>query len=303
MTLRISLPYVGPWDWSQFHQYHSHRLLPGVEALQADRYSRTVLAGAHAGWISVRPVAGDGSLELSISDSLAEHSGFLCAKVARMFDLNSDPSVWEAQFAHDPYLGRLVAAAPGLRLPSAYDPFELAVRAIVGQQVSVKAAITITRRLVARFGQPLQEANLTGAVGLSSLFPTAATLAHGNMDAIGMPTKRVATLQRLSAAVADGSLDFRKVGQTADELIQHLCELPGIGNWTAEYIALRGFASPDAFPAADLGLLKAPVWGPDGISAARLRQRAEAWRPWRAYAAMHLWKDYERSRSGTGPDV
>ena len=294
MTLQILLPYVAPWDWSQFHRYHSHRLLPGVETLQADRYSRTVRVGPHVGWISVRPMPAVNSLDLTISNSLAEHAGFLCARVARMFDLNSDPREWTRQFHLDPHLGPLVAAAPGLRLQSAYDPFELAVRAIVGQQVSVKAAITITRRLVARFGQPLAESQQTGAAGLNTLFPTAAALAQGNMEAIGMPTRRVATLQCLATAVADGSLDFHKAERSADELIEHLCQLPGIGNWTAEYIALRGLAAPDAFPAADLGLLKAPIWGPGGISAALLRQRADAWRPWRAYAAMHLWRNYER---------
>src|SRR5690606_4543941 len=125
--------------------------------------------------------------------------------------------------------------------------------------------------------------------GLDRLFPTAAAIAEGSLDNIGMPGRRVAALQRLAAAVAEGAFELEVVAG-ADELVERLCRLPGIGPWTAQYIALRGFGEPDAFPAADLGLLKAPIWGAGHISAEQLLARAEAWRPWRAYAAIHIWR-------------
>ncbi|MBF3060849.1 DNA-3-methyladenine glycosylase 2 family protein, partial [Pseudomonas aeruginosa] len=171
-------------------------------------------------------------------------------------------------------LGPLVAANPGLRLPVAFDPFEQAVRAIVGQQVTVKAAVTITGRLIQRLGEPLE--NL-GYDGISHLFPTPAALAQANLDGIGMPGKRVQTLQRFAAAIASGELSL-DLADGPEALVERLCALPGIGPWTAEYIALRAMGEADAFPAADLGLLKSTVWGPQGIDARSLKARAEAWR-------------------------
>lgn len=287
----LHLPYLAPWSWPQFHQHFALRLLPGVEALDADRYSRTVHANSSVGWISVRPLPGQDAIELTLSDSLEEHAPTLVSRVRKMFDLDTDPAAVARHFSDDPQLGPLVVANPGLRLPSAFDPFEQAVRAIVGQQVTVKAAVTITRRLVERLGDELPSSMTGDAPGLLKLFPSPQIIAQARLDNIGMPGKRVATLQRLAAAVADGALELH-VQDGADELVRRLCTLPGIGPWTAEYIALRGFGEADAFPAADLGLLKAPLWGSEGITAKQLLARSQAWRPWRAYAAVHIWQDY-----------
>jgi DNA-3-methyladenine glycosylase II len=291
MTTLMHLPYVAPWNWSQFHQHFALRLLPGVEALDSDCYSRTVRVGGSVGWISVRPSPEQYALELTLSDSLQKHASVLASRVRKMFDLDTDPAAIARHFANDPLLGPVVAANPALRLPSAFDPFEQAVRAIIGQQVTVKAAVTITRRLVERFGEKLPLTPTNEATGLRRLFPSAEAVADAVMNDIGMPGKRVATLQRLAAAVANGALELH-VENGADELIGRLCELPGIGPWTAEYIALRGFGEPDAFPAADLGLLKAPLWGSESITARQLLARSQAWRPWRAYAAVHIWQNY-----------
>jgi len=293
MASSLSLPYVAPWRWAQFHQYFALRLLPGVESLTPDRYSRSVRLAQRCGWISVTPAQDADCLELTISDSLADQAQALAQRVTNMFDLATDPAVLAAHFAGDTELGPRVALEPGLRLPSAFDPFELAVRAIIGQQVSVKAAVTIARRLIERLGKTLPDA---APDGLCRLFPTPQAVAQGNLEKIGMPTRRVATLQRLAAAVADGALALH-TDQGADDLVARLCKLPGIGPWTAQYIALRGFGEADAFPAADLGLMKAPLWGPGGLSAKALLGRAEAWRPWRAYAAMHIWQDYARGQA------
>lgn len=284
----LHLPFLPPWDWRQFQRHFALRLLPGVETLEASGYCRSLRVGEVTGWLAVRPHPEQHLLELQLSPSATAIGPALVARVRRMFDLDADPQAIAAHFASDPLLGPLVAGNPGLRLPTAFDPFEQAVRAIIGQQVTVKAAVTITNRLVARLGDPLPDAP---ADGPRRLFPTPEQLASADLSGIGMPGRRVLALQRLAAAVADGSFELH-VEDGADALVERLCALPGIGPWTAEYIALRGFGAVDAFPAADLGLLKSPVWGPGGISARELKARAEAWRPWRAYAAIHLWDSY-----------
>lgn len=298
MTTLMHLPYLAPWSWAQFHQHFALRLLPGIESLDSGCYSRTVRVGGSVGWISVRPSPGQYALELTLSDSLQEQASVLASRVRKMFDLDTDPAAVARHFADDPLLGPIVATNPELRLPSAFDPFEQAVRAIIGQQVTVKAAVTITRRLVDRLGEQLPSTPANEATGLLRLFPSAEAVANALLDNIGMPGKRVATLQRLAAAVANGALELH-VENGTDELIGRLCELPGIGPWTAEYIALRGFGEPDAFPAADLGLLKAPLWGNKGITARQLLARSQTWRPWRAYAAVHIWQNYSNAVTET----
>ncbi|MBO3275627.1 DNA-3-methyladenine glycosylase family protein [Pseudomonas schmalbachii] len=290
MPQTLHLPYLAPWDWQQFHQHFALRALPGVECLEPRRYSRSVRMDGHAGWFSVAPLDDEAALELQLylDPQAAAHAQALVARVRRMFDLDADPRQVAAHLGADPLLKPLLENHPGLRLPTAFDPFEQAVRAIVGQQVTVKAAVTITGRLVERLGEPLPNAR---ADGPRRLFPTPEALAGANLDGIGMPGKRVATLQRFAEACASGALALH-VEDGAEALVQRLCALPGIGPWTAEYVALRAFGEADAFPAADLGLLKAPVWGEGGISARELARRAEAWRPWRAYAAVYLWQSY-----------
>jgi DNA-3-methyladenine glycosylase II len=283
----LHLPYQPPWDWQQFHGHYALRALPGVERLTPSSYSRSFRLGEISGWFSVRPLAEQSALELRYSASAAPCLSELQQRVRRMFDLDAEPQRITAHLADDPLLGPLVTRNPGLRLPVAFDPFEQAVRAIVGQQVTVKAAVTITGRLVSRLGEPLSP----GTDGLERLFPSAATIAGATLDGIGMPGKRVQTLQYFAELVASGELRL-DLQQGSAALIERLCALPGIGPWTAEYIALRAFGEADAFPASDLGLLKAPLWGSEGISAKQLKSRAEAWRPWRAYAAAHLWHNY-----------
>lgn len=293
MTETLHLPYLQPWDWQQFHRHFALRLLPGVERLDANGYARTLRFGDVCGWLSVRALADRPVLEMTLSDSLQHAARPLVSQVRKMFDLDADPHAIAAHFTSDPILGPLIAVQPGLRLPAAYDPFEQAVRAVVGQQVTVKAAVTITRRLVERLGEPLQGA----PSGLEMLFPTARAIADDPLEHIGMPARRAQALRRLAAAVANGALQLH-VADGADALVRKLCDLPGIGPWTAEYIALRGFGVADAFPAADLGLLKAPLWGEDGITAKALTARAESWRPWRAYAAIHIWDNYAKGTKG-----
>jgi 3-methyladenine DNA glycosylase/8-oxoguanine DNA glycosylase len=201
----------------------------------------------------------------------------LVARVRRMFDCGADPGAIADHLARDAALKPLVKRRPGLRLPSAFDPFELGVRAIVGQQVTVKAATTVTGRVVARCGTPL--ALPRGA--LTHLFPTPAALATADLDGLGLTTTRAQTLRTFAQAVAAGTLQL-DTPRGPEEFAARMVALPGIGPWTAQYVALRAFGEPDAFPLGDLGLKHA-------LPGVDLAQRSAAWSPWRGYAALHLW--------------
>ena len=210
------------------------------------------------------------------------------ARIRRVFDLGADVTAINAQLAADPHLAALAAARPGLRVPGAWDGFELAVRAMLGQQITVTAARKLAGKLVATYGERAL-ARTSAASALTHVFPAPARLAAANLATLGMPRSRATTLSALAAsAVAEPRLFER--ARDLDEAIARLRALPGIGEWTAQYIAMRALREPDAFPASDIGLLRAMA-EPDGTrpSAAALASRAEAWRPWRAYAAQHLW--------------
>ncbi|VXC38524.1 3-methyladenine DNA glycosylase 2 [Pseudomonas sp. 8Z] len=286
--ITLLLPYQAPWDWQQFHSHFALRAIPGLESLSADSYSRGFSINGLHSWLQVTPQPALNALALCCESAAPAHVTELERRVRRMFDLDCQPEVIAQHLSADPLLAPLLLRNPGLRLPVAFDPFEQAVRAIVGQQVTVKAAVTIVGRLVQRFGARIETAH---APSISHLFPTPQVLAAADLTGIGMPGKRVQCLQHFAGRIADGSLKLQ-IQDGSAALIEQLCALPGIGPWTAQYIALRAFGEADAFPASDLGLLKAPIWGADGIDARRLQRRAEAWRPWRAYAAAHLWQCY-----------
>ena len=281
----ILLSYQPPWRWQQFHDHFALRALADVEQLSADRYCRSFQLDGVNGWFSVEPMEAQNAMLLRHSHSANACLPALTQRVRRMFDLDADPLRIAAHFADDPHLAPSFARQPNLRLPTAFDPFEQAVRAIVGQQITVKAAVTISARLVNRLGEPLADAD---PLAPQRLFPTPTAIASANLEGIGMPGKRVQCLQYFAARIADGTLRL-DIDEGSQALIERLCALPGIGPWTAQYIALRAFGEADAFPASDLGLLKARLWGAGGITAKQLSARAEAWRPWRAYAAVHLW--------------
>lgn len=254
------------------------RATQGVEAVVDRRYLRTLAVDGAAGWIAVGEAPGRDALEIERSPSLVSCEPALLAGARRAFDLDADPAAIAAA------LGELAARRPGLRVPHAFDAFELAVRAILGQQVSVRGASTLAGRFSAAFGEPIE----TPFAGLTRLPPIAARVAE--LDAedvarIGMPAARAASIIGLARAVADGVVDLS--GATPpQEVVGSLVRLPGIGDWTAQYVAMRALAWSDAFPAADLGVRKA--LGMIGAREASLR--AEAWHPYRSYAVMHLWQ-------------
>jgi AraC family transcriptional regulator of adaptative response / DNA-3-methyladenine glycosylase II len=196
-----------------------------------------------------------------------------------MFDLNADWSAIAGGLASDPLLAERVKAHPGLRVPGCWNGFELATRAILGQQITVRGATGLAGRLVRNFGQPFPATN-----DLTHLFPPPEVLADANLAKIGMPGARAETIRTLARAVCDGQISFEGIVDL-DAFLTRLCEIPGIGKWTAQYVAMRALGEPDAFPSADLGLLRNSGMG----SSRALERRAETWRPWRAYAALYLW--------------
>lgn len=281
----ILLPFIPPYDWAAMSGFLASRAIPGVERVDpAGRYHRIILVDGTPGLITISP--GAGALQLAIEGPASAHHPAIAARVARIFDLGADPALIAARLRGDPVLGPLVAARPGLRVPGAWDGFELAIRAILGQQISVVAATRLAGKLVARFGTPLAA---TGIAGLTHAFPSPDTIAAADLTVLGMPTSRARALSALAAAaLADPELFA--LGRPLEAAIARLKSVKGIGDWTAHYIAMRALRQPDAFPTADIGLMRA-LADQQGIrpTPAELLSRAEAWRPWRAYAALQLW--------------
>ncbi len=287
-TLTLRLGYRPPLDFPRLLAFLAKRSIPGIERVNADSYERVVGTTDAPAWIRVSEVAARPELRLEIDAADPRAIPDIVRRVRRMFDLDADLRAVHAVFADDPSLARAIALHPGLRVPCGWDGFELAVRAVLGQQISVAGATTLARRLVDTWG--VQRTAITaGRIGLDRAFPSPQCLRDAPLENIGLPRTRAATLRALSAAVAEGRLSF-EAGQTLEAFVQRATALPGIGAWTAQYIAMRALALPDAFPAGDLVLQQRLA--PPGL--ARLSERAtearsQAWRPWRAYAVLHLW--------------
>jgi AraC family transcriptional regulator of adaptative response / DNA-3-methyladenine glycosylase II len=301
----ILLPYRPPYDWPAMLAFLRARAIPGVEAVSRDGYARTIeIAGAH-GTVAVRPSAGN-ALRATIQFPQLSALPAIVARLRRVFDLAADPEVIGAHLAEDPALAPLVAARPGLRVAGAWDGFELAVRALLGQQITVTAAVGIAGRLVATYGKPLAGATL-GFDGLTHVFPAPERLAEDDLSTLGLTRSRAAALGSLARAVmADPEIFGPR--PSLEEAILKLRALSGVGEWTAQYIAMREMREPDAFPAADVGLMRGLMRAMADRKGRRpspgeLLARAERWRPWRAYAAQHLWASQGMSYDRRGaPD-
>jgi AraC family transcriptional regulator of adaptative response / DNA-3-methyladenine glycosylase II len=292
-TYRLRLAYRPPYDWNAILAFLAGRAITGVEAVDAGVYRRTISWKGDAGTLAVSHRARSNSLEVAID--LAAPAALPCVvgRVRTLFDLAADPHAIAAALRKDARLRPVVSRSPGLRLPGCWDPFEVAVRAVVGQQVSVRAASTIMGRLVERAGLAGPPLGSDGAPG--RMFPTPEALANADLSGLGLTSARAATLTALAGAVATGAVRL-DAGRDTDMLVGELTAIRGIGSWTAHYVAMRGLGDPDAFPAEDLGLRSgaARLAGTPHAPARRMTTRdlvamAEPWRPWRAYAAMHLW--------------
>ena len=286
-ALSVRLAYRPPYDWDAMLSFLAARAIPGVELVAGDSYKRSIAFGEHSGIVTVTP-ADKSRVDVAIRFPDVAALPQIVARVRRVFDLAADPDAIGAHLSLDPVLAPLVSARPGLRVPGAWDGFELAVRAIFGQQITVSAATRLLGRLVAAHGILLPAAIRDGE-GLSHLFPSPARLATADLADLGMPKARAMSVTSLATALCADPAIFSR-GASLEEAIVKLRSLPGIGEWTAQYIAMRELREPDAFPAADIGLMRA-MPGADGRrpSPAELKARAERWRPWRAYAALHLW--------------
>ena len=270
-TFRLS--YRPPYAWDAVLRFLALRAIPGVEQVRDAEYSRTFVLDGKAGQLAVKAAEGDAAI-LRVEYPEPSQLFRIVERTRRIFDLGADPQLIAAQLETDPLMRPMLKRLPGLRVPGAWDGFELAVRAILGQQVSVAAATTMSGRIARSFGERF---NRHGP-GESRLFPDAAVLAGADLRSIGLTKQRAATIQELAMRVASGEIRF---DAPIDGLRRALLSVRGIGPWTVEYVAMRALGEPDAFPDTDLALRKAV---PDG-----LLERSAQWRPWRAYGAMYLW--------------
>ncbi|MEO6264144.1 MAG: AlkA N-terminal domain-containing protein [Luteimonas sp.] len=287
-TLTLRLGYRPPYDFAAMLAFLRGRALPGVEAVDETNYTRVFGPAESPGWLRVSawPDA-EHALKLELHGAAPTRLLDIVNRLRRMFDLDADPQAIAAALSASPRLRPLLKQQPGLRLPSGWDGFEIAVRAILGQQVSVAAARTLASRLAQRFGHALP---VPFGPGLGHLFPTPEALADADLATIGLTRARADTVRTVAQALLDGRVDFNPE-RTLDDFTAHWVALPGIGPWTAHYIALRALGHPDAFPADDLVLRKAAAGDGTVLSAKALGALAEAWRPWRAYAVIQLWRD------------
>jgi len=277
---RFQLTYCPPYDWNALLAFLAARATPGVESVDDSRYRRTIAIEGATGTISVahQPLQNAVTLEVRIPDRRPLRR--VVERVHRMFDLGCDPALIGEHLDGDTLLRRALAAHPGIRMPGAWDPFELAVRAIVGQQISVRAATTVAGRLASMFGAPVAAGGTR-----DHLFPTAEQLADAPLERVGLMPTRASTLRSLARAVLDRTVSF-EAASGVDAMIAALERVRGIGEWTSQYIAMRAFGECDAFMPGDLVLRR--VAG--GCSARELERRSHVWRPWRAYAVMLLWQ-------------
>ena len=285
-VLRVRIPYRPPLDFEALLSHFSARAVPGVERVEAGRYLRTVSTADGPAVVEVSRVPGRAALSVRLEPPRPAVLLDVLTRVRRLMDLDADPKAIVARLGPDPLVGGAVRARPGLRVPGAWDSYELLVRAVLGQQVSVAAATRLAGRLAERFGEPLGPLALGG--GLTRLFPRADRLASLDPSELPMPRAGAETLVRISAAVVRGELTLLP-GASLEATLERLQGYPGIGPWTAEYVALRALREPDAFPAGDLGLRRALGRPGAPVGEVEAARRSEAWRPWRAYAAQHLW--------------
>jgi AraC family transcriptional regulator, regulatory protein of adaptative response / DNA-3-methyladenine glycosylase II len=285
-SITISLPYRPPLDWPRMIAFLQPRVMPGVEVVSHDRYRRAIEIDNEPGELEVLVVPDRPVLLLRLHAAGRSRAWLrrLVGQARRMFDLDADPLRIASELGDSDILGPLIEARPGLRVVGAWDRFELAVRAVLGPQISVRAAATLTRRLVHSYGRPVDGA----ATVTTHLFPAAAALADADLRSIGATRTQEGAIRAVATAVATDELRL-DASQGLEEFVERFCRLPGAGPWTAHYVAMRALGEPDAFPAGDLGLRRALADDTRPLSSTALTQLAEKWRPWRSYAAMYLW--------------
>jgi AraC family transcriptional regulator of adaptative response / DNA-3-methyladenine glycosylase II len=284
--ITIFLPYRPPYDWATMLGFLEKRAIAGVEVVTQDSYSRVVEFGAEAGSIHVSHAPQQSSLQVTVRFPRLNVLPTVITRIRRQFDLGAEPNAIAAALSNDMVLAPLVAARPGLRVPGGWDGFELAVRAVLGQQITVQGATRLAGRIVSELGAEVSDTCDTP--GLTHVFPRPERFSSKALAKLGMTKSRARSLAGIAeATVADPHLfDPRR---DLEEAVARLKELPGIGEWTAQYIAMRALGESDAFLAADIGLQRSVAKFGKRPTARQLLARAERWRPWRAYATLHLW--------------
>jgi len=286
--IELSLAYRAPFDWDAMLQFLALRAIPGVESIDAGHYRRCVSQGGKSGIIDVTMGKNPNHLSLRLPADLVGHALPIAERVRRLFDLCADSRIIEEHLARDPLLRPIVRRHPGTRVPGAWDPFEISVRAILGQQVSVKGATTLSGRLAEAYGQRIP----TGDGACSWIFPTPEKLARARCERIGLTRARAAALPALAKAVLRGDV-LPDSAEGLEKTLERLLDVPGIGPWTAHYVAMRAYSEPNAFPAGDLALRKVAMdLNPSIDSERALAAHSQNWKPWRSYAAMFLWRAY-----------
>ncbi len=293
--LTVQLPYRSPFSFSQLTQFFAARAIPGVEVARDGRYLRSVtIDGVHS---VIDLHDGGGNVLLTVHGAGTRSLLPIIQRVRGIFDLDASPDDVASVLSRDKLLKSLIRKQPGIRVPGVWDGFELTVRAILGQQVSVAAATTLSGRLAKRYGEKINVAvpGIEDGLAPHLIFPRAEKLLRARLGDLGIIRSRADTIRRVAKATAAGEINFDPA-QGVDEFCRSLVAIKGIGEWTAQYIAMRALKDPDAFPHSDLGLLRAfDAPGRERMKPAELKARAEAWRPWRAYAALLLWSSGENS--------
>lgn len=285
------IEYTPPLDWRYFLAHWGGRTTEGVELIDVESLTRSIEIEGNIGVLKITPDPLSSSLEIEIDKSLGKFGDLIIHRVRRMFDLDIDLTQVHDKLGADPNLGPMFAAKPGMRIPGAWSPFETLVRTIVGQQVAVKAATTIMGRIVSRLGTPIKS-----TLGPKLLFPTPLAIAEADLNGIGMPGKRVQNLQNLARAVHEGLMQFPETKGDTTELRASLLKMPGVGPWTVEYFALRALGDADAWPESDL-VIRREVEKLHPELDAKERRQMGRWKPFRGYAAVHLWRHSTERKS------
>lgn len=290
ITLKLS--FSPPYNWDAIAAFRIRRATLGLAVATPSRYCRTIELEGYQGWISVEPMPEKNYLLARIAFPKVGLLAKIVARLQHMFDLNANGAAIEQQLQQDPLFKHRFQN--GLRIPGAWDAFELAVRAIVGQQVSVATANTLFERIVTRYGKPF--AVPQAPAELKYVFPQPSVLSGADLTEVGVIRSRAVAISRLAQTVVQNP-DFFNQLTTLDSSVKTLCQLRGIGPWTAHYIAMRALQAPDAFPPGDIGLLRGIAALGEPLTKSQLQERSTRWQPWRTYAAMQLWAVDSQSRA------
>jgi len=285
-----------PYDWKRILEFLAHQATPGVEIIECGCFRRSISVNENRGYLEVSLDASRNALNVRVQIGEPRSLFFIIERIRAMFDLDADWATIARTLGADPGLASHIRSDPGLRVPGCWNGFEFATRAIVGQQTDVRGATALAGRMVRAFGQPFCAAN-----SLTHLFPTPEVLADVDLESVGLPRAQADAVSALARAVRAGQISFEKVVDS-DAFLRRLCEVPGIGEWTAQWVAVRAVREPDAFPSADRHLADTLNLG----SSSELEKYSLAWRPWRAYAAIYLWTfagEIRKRKNGREPSA